>query len=176
MRKTIAIDMDDTVADTLARHLEWYKQEFGIELSKAAVSGKKIYDVVPAEHLDRVRSFPRHPEFFKNLAVIENAVEVIRELSQTYEIYFVSAAMEYPTSFNAKYEWLQQHFSFISDMNYVFCGYKGMLNCDYLIDDSSRHIDAFHGQGFLFTAESNVHELGYQRINSWLEAKKIFLV
>lgn len=175
MRKSIAIDMDDTVADTLQRHISWYKNEYGILLSKEDLRGKKIYDVVAPEHLSKVRSFPYDPNFFRDLEVIDHAKEVIFELSETYEIYFASAAMEYPSSFAAKYDWLKVHFPFISDMNYIFCGFKGMLNCDYLIDDSSRHIDAFKGTGYLFTAESNLHESGYNRINGWLEARDIFL-
>ncbi|MES2825451.1 MAG: 5'-3'-deoxyribonucleotidase [Pseudomonadota bacterium] len=173
MRKSIAIDMDDTVADTLQRHISWYKNEFGISLTKDNMRGKKIYDVVQKEHLSRVRSFPHNPEFFRDLEAIENSVAVIHELSKTYEIYFASAAMEYPSSFTAKYEWLKKHFPFINDMNFIFCGYKGMLNCDYLIDDSSRHIDAFKGKGLLFTSESNINETGYQRINNWLDAKEL---
>ncbi|NHQ84663.1 5'-3'-deoxyribonucleotidase [Iodobacter sp. HSC-16F04] len=175
MKKSIAIDMDDTVADTLQRHLTWYKNEFGITLSKEMLRGKKIYDVVLKEHVNRVRSFPHHPDFFRDLNVIENAAEVIFELSKDYEIYFASAAMEYPSSFNAKYDWLKHNFPFINEMNFIFCGYKGMLNCDYLIDDSSRHIDTFSGQGYLFTSEKNINETSYQRINNWLEAKEIFV-
>lgn len=173
MRKSIAIDMDDTVADTLQRHISWYLNEFGIPLTKEDVRGKKIYDVVAPEHLAKVRAFPRDPNFFRDLDVIENAVEVIGELSESYEIYFASAAMEYPSSFNAKYEWLRKHFPFVSDMNYIFCGFKGMLNCDYLIDDSYRHIQTFKGTGYLFTAESNINVTGFNRINNWLDAKEI---
>ena len=107
MKQSIAIDMDDTVADTLQRHISWYKNEFGITLTKEAVRGKKIYDVVATEHLSKVRSFPHDPNFFRDLDVIENAVDVIYDLSKKYEIYFASAAMEYPSSFNAKYDWLK---------------------------------------------------------------------
>lgn len=64
MKKSIAIDMDDTVADTLQRHISWYNNEFGVLLSKEDIRGKKIYDVVPPEHLSKVRSFPRDPSFF----------------------------------------------------------------------------------------------------------------
>lgn len=165
--------MDDTVADTLQRHISWYKNEFGISLTRDDMRGKKIYDVVLKEHLKTVRSFPHNPDFFRDLNVIENSVEAIYELSKTYEIYFASAAMEYPSSFTAKYEWLKKHFPFINDMNFIFCGYKRMLNCDFLIDDSAKHIDAFNGTGFLFTSESNIHEVGYQRVNSWLEVKDV---
>ena len=174
MKKSIAIDMDETVADTLARHLEWYKNSFGITLTKNEMCGNKIYDVVPKEHLNKVKNYPNHPDFFRDLDVYENAVDVIKKLSVNYEIYFVSAAMEYPSSFNAKYEWLRKHFPFISDMNYIFCGYKGMLNCDYLIDDSAHHIDAFNGKGYLFSATHNTNQSNYERINNWSEALELF--
>jgi 5'(3')-deoxyribonucleotidase len=170
-KKSIAIDMDDTVADTLSRHLERYQQEFGIKLNREDMLGKKIYDVVPKEHLATVRQFPHHPDFFRDLPVFDEAVEVIKELSQDYRIYFASAAMEYPSSFDAKYSWLKKHFPFINELNFIFCGYKGMLNCDYLIDDSSCHIEAFSGQGLLFDAVHNRFETGYNRVHSWSEVR-----
>ncbi|MCF2948560.1 hypothetical protein L0668_10615 [Paraglaciecola aquimarina] len=175
IRKSIAIDMDDTVADTLSRHIERYQQEFGITLDRKDMLGKKIYDIVPKEHLATVRQFPHHPDFFKDLPVFDNAVQVIKELSQEYRIYFASAAMEYPSSFNAKYAWLKKHFPFINELNFIFCGYKGVLNCDYLIDDSSCHIDVFSGQGYLFDSTHNHYETGYQRVNNWLDVKSKFL-
>jgi 5'(3')-deoxyribonucleotidase len=171
-KKSIAIDMDDTVADTLSRHIEWYQQRFNVTLKKEDLHGYKIYDVVPKENLECVRNFPHDPEFFKDLPVFDNAISVIRELSNKYEIYFASAAMEYPSSFTPKYKWLKHHFPFISDMNYIFCGYKGMLNCDYLIDDSSRHIDAFSGEGLLYDAVHNKNEKGYDRVFSWEEIRR----
>ncbi|MBU3005354.1 5' nucleotidase, NT5C type [Paraglaciecola arctica] len=174
MKQSIAIDMDDTVADTLSRHIEWYKEQFGVALDRNDMDGFRIYDVVSKENLGAVRNFPNEPEFFRDLPVLDNAVDVIRDLSSKYEIYFVSAAMEHPTSFSAKYEWLRKHFSFISDMNYIFCGHKGMLNCDYLIDDSSRHLDVFSGEGLLFDAPHNRNQEGYNRVDSWKHAAGIF--
>lgn len=172
MKPSIAIDMDDTVADTLSRHIEWYERDFGVRLSRNDMAGKKIYDVVPGVHLDRVRQFPHHPDFFKDLVVIDGAVEVIEQLSKDYDIYFASAAMEYPSSFSAKYEWLRKTFPFVSDMNFIFCGAKSFLNCDYLVDDSPRHIDVFSGKGFLFDAVHNVHETGYERVKGWQDLKE----
>lgn len=174
-KQSIAIDMDDTVADTLSRHVERYQQEFGIKLNREDMLGKKIYDVVSKEHLATVRQFPHHPDFFNDLPVLDDAVDVIKELSQHYRIYFASAAMEYPSSFNAKYAWLKTNFPFINELNFIFCGYKGMLNCDFLIDDSSCHIDVFSGTGYLFNATHNYFETGYNRVNSWLDVKEKFL-
>ncbi len=37
---------------------------------------------------------------------MEGSQKVIRELSKYYEIYITTAAMEHPSSFQAKFEWL----------------------------------------------------------------------
>lgn len=46
----ILIDMDDVMADTIARFLEWYERDYGIIISKEQLHGKRFNEVVPAEH------------------------------------------------------------------------------------------------------------------------------
>jgi 5'(3')-deoxyribonucleotidase len=83
--------------------------------------------------------------------------------------------MEHPTSFVAKYEWLKEHFPFLSEMNFVFCGDKSIIHADYLIDDSIRHFEKFSGQGILFTSPYNRNETGYVRVKNLQEVKDYFL-
>ena len=83
--------------------------------------------------------------------------------------------MEFPLSFTAKFQWLKQHFPFISPMNIVFYGSKNILNADYLIDDNSRHFHAFCREGILSTAPHNIHVEGYKRVNNWQEVGDLFL-
>ena len=64
-------------------------------------------------------------------------------LQQHYEIYIATAAMEVPSSFNAKFHWLKQHFPFIPASHIVFCGNKSILDGDYLIDDNPRQLRLF---------------------------------
>jgi 5'(3')-deoxyribonucleotidase len=111
----------------------------------------------------------------KQKIISKRSQEVIRELSEQYEIYITTAAMEHPTSFTAKYEWLREHFAFLSDRNFVFCGDKSIIRADYLIDDSVRHFKHFGGQGILYTAAHNAHETGYVRVNNWQEVRQFFL-
>ena len=174
MRKRIAIDMDETICDTVTRHIDWYNAEFKQHLKKDDLLGKKIYNHVPPEHLARVRSYPDNPEFFMDLTPLDDAIDIIKELNQHFDIYIATAAMEHPTSFAAKYDWLVGHLPFISPMNFIFCGDKGIVNADYLIDDSSRHFRFFSGTGVLFTAPHNISEAANVRVNSWLEVKEYF--
>lgn len=83
--------------------------------------------------------------------------------------------MEHPNSFTAKYEWLKEHFPFLSDLNFVFCGNKSIINADYLIDDSPRHFKDFKGQGVLFSAPHNKYKTDYVRVNNWEEVRVYFL-
>lgn len=175
MRKRIAIDMDETICDTMARHLDWYNQEFNQALTKADLMGTKIYHKVPAEHVARVRSYPDNPDFFVDIPPYENAIQVIQELSQHYDIFIATAAMEHPTSFAPKYEWLVKYLPFLSPMNFIFCGNKGAVHADYLIDDSPRYFESFVGQGVLFTAPHNVNEVADVRVSNWLEVREYFV-
>jgi 5'(3')-deoxyribonucleotidase len=175
MRKRIAIDMDETICDTLSRHLDWYNQEFNQQLTKNDVMGTKIYHKVPAEHAARVRAYPDNPDFFVDIPPYENAIAVIQELSAHYDIFIATAAMEHPTSFAPKYDWLVKYLPFLSPMNFIFCGNKSVVHADYLIDDSSRHFESFTGQGVLFTAPHNVNEEASVRVNDWLNVREMFL-
>ena len=106
---------------------------------------------------------------------MEGSQEALRELSEHYEIFIASAAMDVPSSFDAKYKWLQQHFSFIPPSHYVFCGDKSILLADYLIDDRPRHFDHFVGTGILFTAPHNARRDAPLRADNWRDVTRILM-
>jgi 5'(3')-deoxyribonucleotidase len=165
--------MDEVIADFHNKQLNLYNQNFNEKLSKEDLYGTRLWNLRP--HISKeILACVDDPTFFRDLGVIEYSQEVIQELHENYEIYIVTAAMEHPTSFSAKYEWLKEHFSFLSDMNFVFCGDKSIIRADYLIDDSPKNIKRFSGQGILFTAPHNIHETGFVRVNNWQEIRQYF--
>ena len=83
--------------------------------------------------------------------------------------------MEFPGSFNEKYQWLQENMPFISPLNYVFCGDKSIINADILIDDSPRHFENFCGKAVLYTAAHNINNTRHQRVDSWLDVVRLLL-
>jgi 5'-nucleotidase len=175
MRERIAIDMDETICDTLSRHLDWYNTEFNQQLSKADLAGYKIYDKVLPDAVAQVRAYPDNPDFFVDIPIYPQARAVIEELHQHFEIVIATAAMEHPNSFAPKYQWLVKHLPFLSPMNFVFCGNKGLVKADYLIDDSARHFDGFVGQGVLFSAPHNLYEPSVVRVENWQDVSDYFL-
>lgn len=59
--------------------------------------------------------------------------------------------------------------------NIVFCGDKGIIAADYLIDDNARHFARFRSEGILFTAPHNVEENRYRRVNDLQDVREMFL-
>ncbi|GMK38089.1 putative 5'(3')-deoxyribonucleotidase [Paenibacillus sp. CCS19] len=171
--KKIAIDMDEVMADFSSKHLRLFNHKFQDSLTIEELQGTRLRNLRPHMAAE-ITAIIDEDNFFRDLSVVEGSQEVIRELSKDYEIYITTAAMEHPTSFHGKYEWLREHFSFISPMNYVFCGDKSIINADYLIDDNSRNFRGFRGQGLLFTAPHNRDETGFIRVNSWYEVLAFF--
>jgi 5'(3')-deoxyribonucleotidase len=96
-------------------------------------------------------------------------------LQQNYEVFIATAAMEIPTSFAQKYRWLEKHFPFISPAQIVYCGDKGILRADYLIDDNPRQLRRFEGTGILYSSPHNAKVTGFKRVKNWLEVEKLFL-
>lgn len=177
--KRIAIDMDEVMADNVRKELRLYKEDFGTDMSKEQLweIGKHLFFHAPKERRLRIMENYHRPGFFRDLPIMENAVEVIEALHKEYELFIVTAAMGFPHSFVDKYNWLKEHFPFIDHKHYVFCGHKYMIQADYLIDDNSYNFKGFAGQGLLFSAPHNSKETegDFKRVDNWLEIKELLL-
>ncbi len=172
-RQRIAIDMDEVMADALAEHLRRYNAAYGTNLAAAALTGRHLEQCIPPAHREAAEAM-LDASFFEDLAVLPDCQEVVRELADRYDVFIASAAMDVPCSFDAKYRWLRRHFPFIPPSQIVFCGDKGIVDADYLIDDRARHFARFKGRPLLFSAPHNAHETRYPRVNSWREVRDYF--
>lgn len=173
--KRIAIDMDDVMADTTSRIVEWYERDFNVKFNRADLVGKWFTDAIPQEHQPIVQKYSSHPDVFKNLAIIPESQRVIEALCEKYEVFIVTAAIAYPNSYLPKYEWLVKHFPFINIRNVVFCGHKYMIDADYMIDDHPRNLEHFKGKGLLFTTEHNSLETRFERVDNWFDVENMLL-
>jgi len=171
--KRILIDMDEVMADVIPKFEKIYEREMGRKISREEYWGRKIYESPEAKHL---RDFLHEKGFFADLPVMPDCIDVIQELMERYEIFIVTSAMEFKYSFEDKYNWLQKNFPFIHWRNFVFCGQKGMIKGDYMIDDHVRNIESFKGHGLLFTASHNIHEERFTRVNNWEDVRAFFKI
>jgi 5'(3')-deoxyribonucleotidase/uncharacterized protein with PQ loop repeat len=166
-RLRIAVDMDEVIADAFDKHLGQYNRRAGANLTKEMVSKEGVAALVPGEDRDHFNAIPHEPGFFADLEVIAGSQEALLELSRHHDIYITSAAMEVPSSFADKFQWMEKNFPFIPASRIVFCGDKNIVNADVLIDDRSRHFKGFRGTGILFTAPHNTAEAADLRADNW---------
>jgi 5'(3')-deoxyribonucleotidase len=173
--KRIAVDMDEVMADAVTEHLLRYNRDHGEQITKDDLHGKWLWDVVTVDRHPMLEAYLRSGDFFSVLEVMPESQRVMRALQDRYEVFIATAAMEVPTSFEQKFRWLGQHFPFIPASHIVYCGDKGILRADYLIDDNPRQLRRFQGEGILYSSPHNVHETGYRRVKDWLEVEALFL-
>lgn len=171
----IAIDMDEVVADTMARYLDIYNADFGLNLTREHFHGRRITEVIDTAHVARTRAYFDREDFFSEIAVMPGSQEVVRELSECYEVFITTAAMDVPCSFSAKFDWLKRYFPFLSSKRIVFCGDKSIIAADFMIDDDPKHFQKFRGEGILYTAPHNIRETRFRRVNNWEDVREIFL-
>jgi 5'(3')-deoxyribonucleotidase len=167
--------MDEVMADALSEHLLRYNRDHDEQITKEDLHGKWLWDVVSTDRHPMLEMYLRSEDFFAVLDVMPESQRVMKALQQKYEVFIATAAMEVPTSFAAKYHWLERHFPFIPASHIVYCGDKGILRADYLIDENPRQLRRFSGEGILYSAQHNVNVTGFPRVKDWLEVEGMFL-
>ncbi len=170
-RPRIALDMDEVIADVQPKFIDLYEQQFGKRLQPEDYEGKKVYDLPGAME---IRKALFEKGFFRDLPVMPDSQEVVQELMEHFELFIVTAAMEFRSSFEDKYDWLHDHFPFIHWKQVVFCGNKSIVQADYMIDDHVRNLQSFRGKGLLYTANHNMDDTEFQRLNNWREVQAYF--
>jgi 5'(3')-deoxyribonucleotidase len=171
-RLSIGIDMDGVLADIQTQFLRYYEQETGKNVARKSMLGIPESEAFPDK--TAVHRYIHQPGFFRTLPLIEGAVDAVSILMEDFDVYIVSAAMEFPLSLFEKKEWLDEHFPFISWKNIIFCGEKKIIHTDYLIDDHIKNLDFCPGIPIMFTASHNVHYTHHHRVNNWKEILSYF--
>jgi 5'(3')-deoxyribonucleotidase len=167
--------MDEVIADSLGEHISRYNQHFNEQVTRAELHGKWLWEVVSSDRHAVLDACLNTEDFFEVLEVMPDSQRVIRSLQTRYEVYIATAAMEVPASFHSKYRWLAKHFPSIPASHIVYCGDKGILRADYLIDDNPRQLRRFQGEGILYSSPHNAEVKGYKRVHNWLDVEKLFL-
>ncbi|TQR20653.1 5' nucleotidase, NT5C type [Psychrobacillus vulpis] len=171
--KRIAIDMDEVISQFSTKCIQLFNNEFNINYSVNDLHGKKLVEL-DKRFERKVNEYLSLESFFLSLEVVKDSQQVIKKLSSQYEIFIVTAAMDFPSSLAPKYKWLKKNYDFLNEKNFVFCGDKSIIRADYLIDDTPENLETFKGKGILFTAPHNMQETRYFRLNNWYEIEKYF--
>src|ERR1700678_709775 len=107
----VAVDMDEVIADAFGKMLRAYNERTGRNVTKEQIAREGIGVMFAPEFLTpelkiELDELPHDRSFFGDLELMEGAQEALRALSKDFEIFIASAAMDVPSSFYAKYQWL----------------------------------------------------------------------
>lgn len=171
----IIIDMDEVIADPMGAMINWYEKEQVNKVNYDNIKEGSWLKAFPVEHHALVLDKLYSPGFFRDLPVMDDAVDVLKEMNSRYEIFIVSAAVEFPNSLKDKHDWLLEYFPYFTWKQLVLCGDKRMIMGDHMIDDHLKNLVHFKGNKLLYSALHNREVQGYQRVNDWKEVAAIFL-
>jgi len=168
----IAVDMDGVIANTTEQFFLYDERDFGRRRTLEEVTGKPEGVAFP-----KGAEYVRRKDFFRTALVMDESQNVLSQLNKRYDIFVVSAATEFPQSLIEKYEWLHEHFPFITWQQIVFCGTKSIVEADMMIDDHFKNLDPFKGTTFLFSQPHNLLRPAgrHKRVNSWNDLADILL-
>ncbi|UJF16126.1 5'(3')-deoxyribonucleotidase [Jeotgalibaca sp. MA1X17-3] len=173
---SIAIDMDDVLADTTGKLITVYNHLFNENYISEDFVGVDTDALFPKEALHELHKEFNKPGFTRDLTVKSHAPKVVEELNERYDVYIATAAMEVPGTFKDKYDWLKEHFPFLNENYFIFCGNKKVVQADYLIDDNFQQLKQFQGTGILYTATVNKgKDIPFIRMDNWLDVHHHFV-
>ena len=168
----LAIDMDGVIADVYEQFFRYDEIDFGKRRPLEEVVGIEERKAFPY-----INEYVYRQGFFRTAPVVKDSIDILARLNENYEVFIVSAAMEFPQSLPEKLAWLQEHFSFLTWQQFVFCGSKTIIDADIMIDDHFKNLDLFKGTTILFTQPHNqLKNAGrHKRASSWDEIASLLL-
>ncbi len=171
----LILDQDDVLADTYSKLADIVVAEFETELTRKDLYEKSFKEVLSVSDQKKLLAKIHEVGFFADIPVIADAQKSVEKLSEKYEIFVATAAMEFPNSFREKYDWLRQYFPFIHWKNIVFLGDKSVIKGDWLIDDMAYNLETFSGNTLLFSTTQNRLETSYRRVDNWKQIVEMLM-
>lgn len=174
MRKSIAIDMDQVLANMYKKMTGTFNEIAGTNMTADEFINAPRGQMTPEQEKALFVAL-NEPDYFRDLELLDpDAVSVLERLNERFDLFIATAAMEVPGCFTAKYDWLREHFPFLNPQHFVFCGTKSVIHTDYLIDDSPNQLRAFKGTGILYDMPYNRYVEGFERVRGWKEIGEYF--
>lgn len=152
MSLVIGIDMDGVVADFISKTLEKANSIWGLDLKYedmthhrvGRIIAEKLYKNPTPKQVEEVFYSLAPKGTFEELDIIDGAYKAVKELSKSYEILFVTKALEWNYCPGEKHKWLEKHFSdIIYNLIVVdFLETKSFINVDFMVEDDPRTVIA----------------------------------
>lgn len=149
MKKTILLDVDEVLRDTISTVLDIYNRDFKPEkpvkvedvnywdLSRTLTKVKDPYQYF---FVDRAEEVFLHSKPFE-----DNLEEILRSINNRYNIHIVSNQPKGKEEYTL--QWLNDYKASYDDI--TFTPYKGKVNGDIALDDSVKNLDDYANNGKL---------------------------
>ena len=143
--KTIIIDLDSTILDTSSTIVNLYnKLNPNNQLTYTPNHSWGFRPIINTDkELSNLFKLFDHEDFYKDVKVFPNAIEIINELAENNRVYIVSKHMESRKRLSR--EWINKVMPKVEIRFVDNFEDKGKLfdNCDYCIDDRIDTLDSF---------------------------------
>lgn len=135
---TILCDIDEVVNNLVEKILKAYNKKYNDNVKFHDITDYKIHQFLKPEVKNVFEEFMTY-NFLFSLAVPEGAIEVINELMQNHNFFFITTT--HPAYINNKHAWLEHHFKYYDRKMLIMCKDKSLVHGDILIDDCADNIN-----------------------------------
>ena len=171
-KRTIAIDVDDTVLNLISSWLDSYNRKFDDNLKEESITEWDISQFVKTEAKNAVYEFIHKPRVFSKAKPVEGALEAINYMRESKSrIIYVTAN----DPMNVKFGWLKDHGFIEDEEDLIVAKDKTLIIADMIVDDNFDNVYYFNGMGMLLTKPWNKGftnsdmRNGMGRIKGWSE-------
>lgn len=192
MKKVLLIDVDEviTFSDILDAINEFMNTDYSIDDFNTYFIDR---EVIPQDKILEYNKYLVSRGFYKNPKVLPNAVEVIKDLNEIYDVYICSSCINLidvnssGAIFKDKFDFLVNLLPFINPKHFIFTSSKNLIKADIIIDDLIDNLKNDIELKILFPSYHNkeisneeldkfgIIRAGYDWQNGWEEIKKILL-
>ena len=166
----VGLDVDDVTLSLIPNWLSLYNSEFNDNLTPEDITDWDISKFVKPEAKQKIYQYIAEPEVFRTAKPVEGALQSVQYLkSKGFRVIYVSAS----NPDGSKEAWLKEH-GFLEDKKDFVQAYdKGLIHCDFLVDDKCENVVDARGLGILFTRPWNQFKNWAFRANNWKDALDI---
>lgn len=184
----IMIDLDETIVS--GGYIEAFNEYFKTDYKPEDFKDYYISNILPPEENSKyLDHFYKNVNVYDKSKIIPNALEVIEELNNFYDIYICTAFYDKRKPEGCaimakyKYEWILKNMPYINPKKILLTSAKELIMCDVKIDDKVSNLKRGYGKiKLLLTQKHNENytkeelaSLGILRVNNWLEIRNILI-
>ena len=169
----IGIDYDSTLFNTIDVWIDLYNKKYN---DKLTINDFKFWDIhksLPKEKSNKFYSILDNNELWENIKPLNNAVEVVKDLNEEYEVYIITAT--HHNHIKIKSEILLKYFPFIEYKQIISCYYKQIINVDIMIDDNLENLIGGKYRKILidypWNRDVDDYDRGIERFKNWKEIR-----